>query len=143
MLETEQMRENEDHRRGRGEPVYNVQYCSDETGCHVGHPRDENIPFPLAFYARISLPEFRGALEILHGKGSSFYSVNEQPLTEKITKQRTTRREFFREILYNNIAIIAIQHSTINFVDIFGDFSHTVELNSLKSVWQTSLYILA
>ena len=32
-----------------------------------------------------------------------------------------------REILYNNIAIIAIQHSNIYFVDTFGDFSHTVE----------------
>ena len=53
------------------------------------------------------------------------------------------RREFFMEILYNNIAIIAIQHSKINFVDTFGDFSHTVEWNSLKSVWQISLYILA
>ena len=36
-------------------------------------------------------------------------------------------REFCREILYNNIAIIAIQHSEINFIDTFGDFSHTVE----------------
>ena len=38
-----------------------------------------------------------------------------------------TRREFLREILYKNIAIIAIQHSKIYFVDTFGDFSHTVE----------------
>ena len=38
-----------------------------------------------------------------------------------------TRREFFREILYNNIAIIAIQHNKIYIVDTFGDFSHTVE----------------
>ena len=45
------------------------------------------------------------------------------------------RREFLREILYNNIAIIATQHSKINFVDTFGDFSHTVQWNSLKSVW--------
>ena len=37
----------------------------------------------------------------------------------------TTRREFFKEILYNNIAIIAIQHSKINVFDNFGDFSHT------------------
>ena len=37
------------------------------------------------------------------------------------------RKEFFREILFNNIAIIAIQHSKIYFVDTFGDFSHTVE----------------
>ena len=54
----------------------------------------------------------------------------------------TTRREFLKEILYNNIAIIAIQHSKIYFVDTFGDFSHTVQWNSLKSVWRISLYIL-
>ena len=36
----------------------------------------------------------------------------------------TTRREFFKEILYKNIPIIAIQHSKMNFVDTFGDFSH-------------------
>ena len=36
------------------------------------------------------------------------------------------RREFFREMLYKNIAIIAIQHSNIYFVDTCGDFSHTV-----------------
>ena len=53
----------------------------------------------------------------------------------------TTRREFLREILYKNKAIIAMQHSKMYFVDNFGDFSHTVEWNSLKSVWQISLYI--
>ena len=53
------------------------------------------------------------------------------------------RREFSREIFYENIAIIAIQHSKMSFVDTFGDFSHTVEWNSLKSVWKISLYILA
>ena len=53
---------------------------------------------------------------------------------------RSARREFFTEILYNNIAIIAIQHSKINFVDTFGNFSHTLEWNSVKSVWQISLY---
>ena len=37
-----------------------------------------------------------------------------------------TWREFLREILYKNIAIIAIRHSKINFVETFGDFSHTV-----------------
>ena len=37
------------------------------------------------------------------------------------------RREFLTEILYKSIAIIAIQHSKMYFVDIFGDFSHTVE----------------
>ena len=46
-----------------------------------------------------------------------------------------TRREFLRQILHNNIAIIAIQHSKTYFVDTFGDFSHTVDWNSLKSVW--------
>ena len=37
-----------------------------------------------------------------------------------------TRREFSREILCNNIAIIAIQYSKTYFVDTLGDFSHTV-----------------
>ena len=37
------------------------------------------------------------------------------------------RREFLRKIFYQNIAIIAIQHSKMHFVDTFGDFSHTVE----------------
>ena len=58
-------------------------------------------------------------------------------------KNYSTRREFLREILNNNIAIIAIQHSKIYFVDTFRDFSNTVEWNSLKSVWQISLYISA
>ena len=40
--------------------------------------------------------------------------------------RKHTRREFLREILYKNIAIIAIQQSKIHFVDIFGDFSGTV-----------------
>ena len=38
-----------------------------------------------------------------------------------------TRREFLKEILYNDIAIIAIHHSKINFIDTFGESSHTVE----------------
>ena len=38
-----------------------------------------------------------------------------------------TRREFSREILYKNIAIIAIQHSKMYFFNTFGDFSRTVE----------------
>ena len=42
----------------------------------------------------------------------------------------------------NNITILAIHHSKIYFVDTFGEFSHTVEWNSLKSVWQISLYTL-
>ena len=38
------------------------------------------------------------------------------------------RREFVRKILYKNIAIIAIRHNKIYFVDtLVGDFSHTVE----------------
>ena len=53
------------------------------------------------------------------------------------------RREFFREILYNNMAIIAIEHSKIYFVNTFSDFFHSVEWKSLKSVWKISLYILA
>ena len=62
---------------------------------------------------------------------------------ECFLKWYSTRREFFREILYKNIAIIAIQHSKIYFVDTFDDFSHTVEWNLLQSVWEISLYILA
>ena len=53
----------------------------------------------------------------------------------------SARKEFLREILYKNIAIIAIQHSKMYFVDTFGDSSHIVEGNSLKSIWQISLYI--
>ena len=45
-----------------------------------------------------------------------------------------TRREFLREILYKNIAINAIQHGKMDFVDTFGDFSRTVEWNALKSI---------
>ena len=33
--------------------------------------------------------------------------------------------------------------SEYTIVDTFGDFSHTVEWNSLKYVWQISLYTLA
>ena len=36
------------------------------------------------------------------------------------------RSEFLTKILYKNIAIIAIQHSNMYFVDTSGDFSHTV-----------------
>ena len=64
-------------------------------------------------------------------------------MMNSIQEAQYTRREFLREILYNNIAIISIQYSKINFVDTLGDFSHTVEWNSLKSLWQFSLYILA
>ena len=55
----------------------------------------------------------------------------------------SSRLSIIIEILYNNIAIVAIQHSKTYFVDSFGDFSHTVEWNALKSVWQIFLYILA
>ena len=88
-----------------------------------------------------------------------FYKIEKQNIPQNINRTRnfggptlTTRmvlhwhqaqREFLREILYKNIAIIAIQHSEIYFVDTFGDFPHTVEWNSPKSVWQVSLYILA
>ena len=53
------------------------------------------------------------------------------------------RRELLREILYKNIAIIAINHSKMYFVDTIGDFSHTVEWNSFKSISRISLYTLA
>ena len=45
-------------------------------------------------------------------------------------RRHFTRRECLREILreiYKNIAIIAIQHSKMYFVDTFGNFSHTVQ----------------
>ena len=51
--------------------------------------------------------------------------IEENKITAMI--RQDTRREFLREILYNNIVKIAIQHSKIYFVDTFGDFSHTVE----------------
>ena len=44
-----------------------------------------------------------------------------------VLPRKATRREFLREILYKNIALIAIQHSKMHFVDTFGDFLHTVE----------------
>ena len=75
--------------------------------------------------------------------------MHNEPFTQNsllwMNNQNTipTRREFLRKILYNNIAIIAIQHNKIYFLDPFGDFSHTVEWNSLKSIWQISLYIIA
>ena len=50
----------------------------------------------------------------------------EEKKCQKIEYRRWyTRREFLREILYKNIAIIAIQHSNMYFVDTSGDFSHT------------------
>ena len=61
----------------------------------------------------------------------------------RISFRQTTRTEFLREILYENIWIIAIQHSKMDFVGTFGDFSHTVECNSIKCVWKIFLYILA
>ena len=71
------------------------------------------------------------------------YRLNVNNSMIKVSYGKCTRREFLREILYKNIAIIAIQHSKMDCVDNFGDFSHTFEWNSLKSVWQISLYILA
>ena len=53
--------------------------------------------------------------------------VATQGITHIFFALATTRREFLREILYKNIAIIAIQHSKMYFVDTFDDFSHTVE----------------
>ena len=50
------------------------------------------------------------------------------------SRYKNTRREFLREILYKNIAIIAIRHSNMYFVDTSGDFSYTVGWNSLKFV---------
>ena len=58
----------------------------------------------------------------------------------KILKILDTRRKFLREILYKNIAIIAIQHSNMYLVDTSGDFSHTVGWNSLKFVWRKMSY---
>ena len=46
------------------------------------------------------------------------------------------RSGFLREILYENIAIIAIQHSKLYFVDTFGDFCHSV-----KSMWNIAVGI--
>ena len=65
----------------------------------------------------------------------------QSPPSSMVSSSFPTRREFLREILYKNIAIIAIQHSKMYVVDTFGDFSHTVEWNSLKSGWQISLCI--
>ena len=48
-------------------------------------------------------------------------------MLDTLPTRNPTRREFLREILYNNIAIIAIKQSKIYFVDTFGDFSHIVE----------------
>ena len=40
----------------------------------------------------------------------------------QLQTNKATRREFLREILHNNIAIIAIQHNKIYFVDTFVRF---------------------
>ena len=74
--------------------------------------------------------------KLMHKMSSKFYIIF-------TLSYKCTRRELLREILYKNIAIIARQHSKIYFVDTFGDFSHTVERNLLKSAWQIFLYILA
>ena len=77
----------------------------------------------------------------------SFKSIEVNSRRERLLKSPPiripARKKFLREILYKNIAIIAIQHSKMYFFDSFSDFSHTVEWNSLESVWQISLYILA
>ena len=44
---------------------------------------------------------------------------------------KCTRREFLREILYKNIAIIAIQYSKMYFVETFGNFP--ILLNEIHS----------
>ena len=49
-----------------------------------------------------------------------------------IRESCSIRREFLREILYNNIAIIAIQHSKVHFVDNVAKFA--------ISVWRLSRY---
>ena len=56
-----------------------------------------------------------------------FFSKMNNGIQNRFSLLYYTRGEFLRKILYNNIAIIAIQHSKINFVDTFGDFFHTVE----------------
>ena len=45
------------------------------------------------------------------------------------SKVVTIFQQYYTERIFkkNNIALIAIQHSKIYFVDTFGDFSHTVE----------------
>ena len=55
------------------------------------------------------------------------YRLNVNNSMIKVSYGKCTRREFLREILYKNIAIIAIQHSKMDCVDNFGDFSHTFE----------------
>ena len=57
----------------------------------------------------------------------AFSSIQCARVCKPLRARIFARREFLREILYKNIAIIAIQHSKIHFVDTFGDFSHTVE----------------
>ena len=54
----------------------------------------------------------------------------------------SARREFLREIPYKNIAIIAIQHSKMYFVDTFGDFLGTTILIWKIKVWLQKLAIL-
>ena len=79
----------------------------------------------------------RGQLTRMRKRNRAFLAESQRFSLTRFTELETiqllseswdcTRREFLREILYNNIAIIAIQHSNIYFVDTFGDFSHTVE----------------
>ena len=55
-------------------------------------------------------------MHIIHFFLSLFFLLSPLLYTEKN----------FKGIPYNNIAIIAIQHSKINFGDTFADFSHIV-----------------
>ena len=71
---------------------------------------------------------------IFNSSPQSYYFLNTHNMNKdgkyfdlKFLFWYNARKEFLREILYNNIAIIAIEHSKIYIVDTFGDFSHTVE----------------
>ena len=76
------------------------------------------------FFSTVSLLSFLMLSFLSSISNSEFlYSL---PITRH-HDDASTRREFFREILYNNIAIIAIQHSKIYFGDTIGDFSHNVD----------------
>ena len=50
--------------------------------------------------------------------------LNQLTFSLHTSKQFYIRREFMREILYSNIAIIVIQHSKIYFVDNFVEFPY-------------------
>ena len=50
-----------------------------------------------------------------------------QIVCEMKNKNPRNTERIFRVFLYDNIAIIAIQHRKIYFVDTLGDFPHTIE----------------